>query len=145
MDKWYNLCMLQKHNESLVLLTYKEKILLMIKNYVFNSGEQKTWCMVGGEKSNNESFENTILRKIKEEMKIEIGSVKFLSIISSDNKNTYFYHGKLTDNNVNLIERSDGQELQFFDLKELNKIRLTLSAETFFSQNKNTIEELLTN
>lgn len=137
--------MIRKLNESLILLTYKEKILLMIRNYVINSGLHKTWRMIGGEKENNESFEKTIIRKIKEEMNIKISDVKLLLVASSDNKNTYFYHGKLTDNNVNLIERAEGQELQFFDLKELDKLQLTASTNLFFTQNKNTIEQLLSN
>jgi ADP-ribose pyrophosphatase YjhB (NUDIX family) len=137
--------MIRKFNESLVLLTYKEKILLMIRNYVFNSGLQKTWRMIGGEKGNNESFEKTITRCIKEEMKIEISGVKLLLIAPSDDRNTYFYHGKLTDNNVNFIQRAEGQELQFFDLKELDKIQLATSANLFFAQNKNIVEELLAN
>lgn len=101
--------------------------------------------MIGGEKVNNESCERTITRKIKEEMNIKINDVKLLLVTSSDNKDIYFYHGKLTDNNVNLIERAEGQELQFFDLKELNKLQLTTSADLFFTQNKNIVEELLAN
>ncbi len=137
--------MISKLNESLVLLTYKEKILLMIRNYIFNSGAQKIWRLVGGEKENNESFEKTITRCIKEEMNIEIADVKFLLVSPGDNKNTYFYHGKLTDNNVNLIERSEGQELQFFDLKELDKLQLATTADIFFTKNRNIVEGLLIN
>jgi ADP-ribose pyrophosphatase YjhB (NUDIX family) len=137
--------MIRKLDESLILLTYKEKILLMIRGYVFNSGLKKTWCMIGGEKKGNESFEKTIVRKVKEEMNIKIGDVKLLLIEPSDNKNTYIFHGKLTDSNVNLIERSEGQELQFFDLKELNKLQLATSADLFFTQNKNIVEDLLVN
>lgn len=137
--------MIRKLDESLILLTYKEKILLMIRNYIFNSGAQKIWCMVGGKKGNNESFEKTIIRKIKEEMNIKISDVKFLLASPVDNKNTYFYHGKLTDNNVNFIQRSEGQELQFFDLKELDKLQLATSADLFFTKNRNIVEELLTN
>lgn len=137
--------MAHKINESLILLTYKEKILLMIRNYVFNSGLQKTWSMIGGEKGSNESCEKTINRKIKEEMNIRISDVKLLLVVPSDNKNTYFYHGKLTDSNVNLIQRAEGQELQFFDLKELGKLQLATSANLLFTQNKNLVEELLVN
>jgi len=137
--------MIRKLSESLVLLTYKEKILLMIRNYVFNSGLQKTWCMIGGKRESNESCEKTIIRKIKEEMNIKINDVKLLLVAPSDDKDTYFYHGKLTDKNVNFIERAEGQELQFFDLKELDKIQLTTSANLFFTQNKNIVEELLAN
>lgn len=137
--------MIRKLNESLILLTYKEKILLMIRNYVFNSGKQKIWRMIGGEKESNESCEKTITRCIKEEMNIEISTIKLLLVTPSDNKDTYFYHGKLTDNNVNLIERTEGQELQFFDLKELDKIQLTTSANLFFTENRNIVEKLLVN
>ncbi len=137
--------MIRKINESLILLTYKEKILLMIRDYVFNSGVQKIWRMIGGEKGQDESCEKTITRCIKEEMNIKISDVKLLLVVPFDNKNTYFYHGKLTDNNVNLIERAEGQELQFFDLKELDKLQLTTSANLFFTQNRNIVEELLVN
>lgn len=137
--------MIRKLNESLILLTYKEKILLMIRNYVFNSGVAKIWRMIGGEKEDNESFEKSIARKIKEEMNIKINDVKLLLVVPSNDKNTYFYHGKLTDSNVNLIERSEGQELQFFDLKELDKLQLAASTNLFFARNRNTVEELLAN
>lgn len=137
--------MIRKPNESLVLLTYKEKILLMIKDYVFNSGLQKTWRMIGGKRGINESCEKTITRYIKEEMNIKINDVKLLLVAPSDNKNTYFYYGKLTDNNVNFIERAEGQELQFFNLRELDKLQLSTSVDLFFKQNRDIIEELLTN
>lgn len=137
--------MIRKLNETLILLTYKEKILLMIRNYVFNSGLQKTWRMIGGTKENSESFEKAITRCVREEMNIEINDVKLLLVSLSDEKNTYFYHGKLTDNNVNFIERAEGQEIQFFDLKELDKLHLAASANLFFRQNRNIVEELLVN
>ena len=137
--------MIRKPNETLILLTYKEKILLMIRNYVFNSGIRKTWSMIGGKKEDNESCEKTISRKIKEEMNIKIADVKLILTTSSGDKEIYFYHGKLTDDNVNFIQRSEGQELQFFDLDELNSIQLAASADLFFTQNKNIIEGLLVN
>jgi len=137
--------MLRKSGESLILLTYKEKILLMIRNYVFNSGLKKIWCMIGGKKENNESFEKTIVRKIKEEMNIEVSDVKFLLVSLSNDKDIHFYHGKLTDNNVNRIERAEGQELQFFNLKELDRLQLVASANLFFTRHRSAVEELLIN
>lgn len=101
--------------------------------------------MVGGEKISNESSEKTIIRKIKEEMNIKINDIKLLFVAPSNDKDTYFYHCKLTDKDVNLIERADGQELQFFNLKELSKLQLATSADLFFTQNRNIIEDLLVN
>lgn len=101
--------------------------------------------MIGGKKENNESFEKTIVRKIKEEMNIEVSNVKLLLISPSFDKDIHFYHGKLTDNNVNLIERAEGQELQFFNLKELDKLQLAASANLFFTRHRSAVEELLVN
>jgi len=137
--------MIHKLNESFILLTYKAKILLMIRNHVFNSGIQKVWHMIGGENGNNESFETTITRRVKEEMNIKINDIELLTVESTETKNTYFYHGKLTDNNVNYIERAEGQELQFFDLKELNKLQLSAPTNLFFTQKRTVVEELLAN
>ena len=100
----------------------------MIRDYDLTARLKKTWSMIGGRKENNESFEKTIVRKIKEEMNIEVSSVKLLLISPLDDKNIHFYHGKLTDNNVNRIERAEGQELQFFNLKELDKLQLAASS-----------------
>ncbi|MDO8583170.1 MAG: NUDIX hydrolase, partial [bacterium] len=125
--------------------TYKEKILLMIRDYDLTARLKKTWCMIGGKKEGNESFEKTITRKIKEEMNIVISDVKFLLVSPSDEKDIHFYHGKLTDKNVNCIERAEGQELQFFNLKELYKLQLVASTNLFFRENRDTIENLLSN
>ena len=137
--------MINKCSESLILLTYKEKILLMIRDYDLTARLKKTWSMIGGRKENNESFEKTIVRKIKEEMNIEVSNVKFILVSLSNDKDIHFYHGKLTDNNVNRIERAEGQELQFFNLNELDKLELAASANLFFTQNRSTVEELLAN
>ncbi len=137
--------MIHKSSESLIFLTYKEKILLMIRDFDLTSRLKKTWCMIGGKKENNESFDKTVVRKIKEEMNIEVNDVKFLLVSPFDDKDIHFYHGKLTDNNVNRIERAEGQELQFFNLRELDKLQLASSSNLFFTRHRSAVEELLAN
>ncbi len=117
----------------------------MIRDYDLTSRLKKTWCMIGGKKENNESYEKTITRKIKEEMNIEVSTIKLLLISPLDDKDIHFYHGKLTDNNVDRIERAEGQELQFFNLKELDKLPLAISTNLFFTQHRSTVEKLLAN
>lgn len=137
--------MIHKLNESLVLLTYKEKILLMIKDYAANSTVQKIWRMIGGKKDSNESFEKSVVRCIKEEMNIEVGGLKFLLVSPAVDVNIHFYHGRLTDSNVNGIERAEGQELGFFDIEELDSLKLTESTNLLFTQHRKAVEELLVN
>lgn len=117
----------------------------MIRDFDLTSRLKKTWCMIGGKKENNESFEKTIERRIKEEMNIEVSNVKFLLTSFLEDKDIHFYHGKLTDNNVNRIERAEGQELQFFNLRELDKLQLASSSNLFFTRHRGAVEELLAN
>ena len=117
----------------------------MIRDYDFTAGLKKVWCMVGGKKEDNESYEKTIVRKIKEDMNIEVSNVKLLLISPIGDNDIHFYHGKLTDNNVNRIQRAEGQELQFFNLKELCNLQLAASANLLFTKHRSAVEELLIN
>lgn len=128
---------------SCVLLTYKGKILLLSPDLDPNSLEQRSWCLIGGENVDAESFEQTIYRKIKYTTKLELKNIHLLSSSLHKNHDKYFYHGELTDNDVNLMERREGQRLEFFTLVELKKLSLTGATELFLAEYKNAVEELL--
>jgi len=107
-------------SSSLILLTYKGKILLMHKQKSVIDEENHPWCFIGGIKGNKESFENALSRTVEKETGIKIENVEFVS--------EFCYHAKLTDDNVNKIQRAENQLLDFFTLKEVKK--LFLSGET---------------
>jgi NADH pyrophosphatase NudC (nudix superfamily) len=104
----------------LILLTYKGKVLLMHKQDSVIDEEKHPWSFISGIKDKSESFEKTLARRVHKEMGIKIENVEFVS--------EYYYHAKLTDDNVNHIRRSENQLLDFFSLKEVKK--LFLSNET---------------
>jgi len=105
---------------SLILLTYKGKVLLMHKQKSVIDEEKHPWSFISGVKDKNESFEKTMIRRVHKEMGIRIDNIEFVS--------KFCYHARLTDYNVNNIKRSENQLLDFFSLKEAKK--LFLSSET---------------
>lgn len=108
---------------SLILLTYKNKALLMHKQKSVIDEEKHPWSFISGVKDGKETFENALIRRVHKEMGIKIENVEFVS--------NFCYHARLTDENVNSIKRSENQLLDFFNLSELRKLFLSLPTQQF--------------
>lgn len=121
--------------QSLIFLTYKGKALLMNKKMDAIDAEKHPWCFIGGIKGEKESFENALTRRVEKEMGIKISNVTYLS--------KYCYHADLTDDDVNNIERSENQTLDFFSLRELKQLFVSTTTAQFMSQHSNLIEKSL--
>lgn len=136
--------MVNKMDAGLIALTYKGKILLLHQDPIPPTTvfEQKIWCFIEAEKGKNESCEQAIFRKVKQETNIKLNNVEFISTKLHDNQIRYFYHAQLTDKNVNEIKRGDGQNLDFFSLKELESLLLTAPTKLFATQHKDLLVKL---
>lgn len=115
-----------KNPQGLILLTYKGKILLMYKRNGPGDEEQHLWSFIGGVREKKESFENALVRKVEKEVGIRIENVEFVSEAC--------YYARLTDDNVNKMERAENQLLDFFSLKELDNLFLSKTTRQFISK-----------
>lgn len=88
--------------------------------------EQHPWCLIGGIKEEKESFENAMVRRVEKEMGIKVDKVEYVS--------EYCYHARLTDDNVNKIQRAENQLLDFFTLKEVKNLSLSNTTAQFISK-----------
>lgn len=111
---------------SLILLTYKGKVLLMHKQKSVIDEENHPWCFIGGVRENKESFEIAMARRVEKETGIKIENIEYLS--------ENCYHARLTDDNVNKMKRSENQLLDFFTLKEVRKLFLSNLTGQFISK-----------
>ena|SRR5947208_2943276 len=145
MQTCYNGCVIHTIDVSLGLLTYNDKVLLMLRdNRLHISGANK-WCFVGGGKEQGESFEQAVLREIKESTGLHLLSVTLLTTITDTVGKNYVYHATLTTDNLNNIKRGEGQDLNFFTLPEVEKLSLATATKIFFSNNKDTLQKILHN
>ena len=115
----------------LILLTYKGKALLMYKSNSPIDVEKHEWCFINGKRNDKESFEEALLRKVEIEASIKVDGVELVS--------ENFYHARLTDDNVNRIKRGERQLLDFFTLREIQKLHLEASTKSFISKFGNLI------
>ena len=111
---------------SLILLTYKGKVLLMYKMNSAIDAEKHEWCFIGGGRGEKESYEQALSRRVEIEANIKIEDVEFLS--------ESCYHASLTDDNVNNIRRDEGQLLDFFTLREIQKLTLSEATKLFIDK-----------
>ena len=114
---------MDKRIPCLILLTYKGKALLMHKDNSAIDEEKHPWCFIGAVKEEKESFENAMSRRVEKEMGIKIENVEFVA--------EFCYHARLTDDDVNKIERAENQLLNFFTLKESKKLFLSMPTQQF--------------
>lgn len=107
----------------LILLTYKGKVLLMHKQKNVLDEEKHPWGLISCIKESNQSFEEVLTKRVQKEMGIKIENIECVS--------EFYYHAKLTDDNVNQIIRSEHQLLDFFTLKEIDKLFLSSQTAKF--------------
>ena len=125
---------MDKIGVSLILLTYKRKILLMHRD---NSPIIKSaWCFIEGEKEKNKSFEESMFRKVEKETSLKLTAATLVANWMYNNETKCFYHAELTDEHVNNIKREEGQTLDFFTFREVEKLALTVSAAAFVTKYK---------
>lgn len=114
-----------KVSPCLILLTYKGKALLMRKDNSPVDEDNHPWCFITAVKEEKESFEKVMSERVEKETGIKIGKVEFVA--------ESCYHARLTDDNVNNIERAENQLLNFFTLEESKKLFLSKSTLKFIS------------
>lgn len=97
-------------------------------SFINNPIDERTrsWSFIAGIREKRESFEVALARSIKKEMGIVIENIEYVS--------DSFYHARLSDSDVNNIQRSDNQLLDFFSLKEIEQLSLTKRTEKFISK-----------
>ena len=130
-------------NTSVILLTYKCKVLLSVNDFNSENPAQNVWGMIESKKRAYESFLEPILHKIKDEMNIKLKNVSFLFKTEHEDEILYFSHGKLTDDDVNSITRKEKQEIGFYTLLEAVKLQLAPATSSLVSEHRHELEQLL--
>ena len=117
-----------------MLLTFKEKNPIVV--------QKAPWQFIGGLRQKNKSEEETITRIVERETSIKLESVEFLSSQSVDDSIEHFYSAKLTDKDVNNMERLEGQTINFFAVSEIEKLPLSSSTQLFIAKHRDFLESV---
>ena len=107
-----------------------------------NALQNVIWHFIGGLKQKDKSEAETITRLVERETSIKLVSVEFLSSQSLDDSIEHYYSAKLTDEDVNKMERTEGQLINFFTSSEIERLALTSSTKHFISKHKELLENI---
>ena len=123
--------------QSLVLLTYKGKILLRLQEsdptLIGNNritAKSNVWSFIGATISKNKTIKESIVEKVKRSTSIQLTNINYVKGITQD-KNIHYFHAELSDNNINNIVRKDGEVMQFFTLNEIDGLTLSMPSREF--------------
>lgn len=117
---------------SLILLTYKGKILLMTHEELNPSSSNSHWFLIGGAKHKNEKIKDAIVRIVEKETSLRLSNIASVFEQEATSGKRIFYHASLTDHQVNNIKRIDGHLLNFFSLKEAEELPQSPIIHTLF-------------
>lgn len=99
------------------------------------------WRFIGRNKEKGKSMEETIRREVNRQIGVNLQNIRFLSTVEDDTTQKHYYHGQLTDAQVNNMKRDNGQTIQFYTLKELGKIPVSPSTRDFLTQHSTIFEK----
>ena len=90
----------------LILLTYKNKALLVYEYESSIDEEKHEWTFFKAMKKGKGSLKEALIKVVYKEAGVKLGNIKYLS----DN----FYHAELSDKDVNSIKREENCNCLFF-------------------------------
>lgn len=120
---------------NLILISYKNKILLSTTDSLM---EENVWGFIGDEKFRFKTQSDTIqfIRKTMNPGPISVNK----EILS---KNKSIFQIKLSDKNVNSIERLRGFRLEFYSIEEMENLKLTNGTKAFIENFRVEIIQLI--
>jgi len=125
------------------LVVYKGKILLIRRDNKPTIPNPNMWSIPGGQVEKGESFDEALVREIKEEIGITPKNYQLLGFFETEKQNA-IYLLELTNEEIQEIKLGDeGQELKWFKPQEIADIDAVPIVKDFFQKNAKEIEPLI--
>jgi len=125
------------------LVVYKGKILLIRRDNKPTIPNPNMWSIPGGQVEKGESFDEALVREIKEEIGITPKNYQLLGFFETEKQNA-IYLLELTNEETQEIKLGDeGQELKWFKPQEIADIDAVPIVRDFFQKNAKKVEPLI--
>ncbi len=124
--------------KNFILISYKSKLLLKSIDSPFEKG---AWGLIGEEGAWSRPPIDSAIDIVKKTTKLNIKVIHKLPL--KNEKLKYIFCVKLTDKNVNSIVRDENQRLEFYTLREAEKLNLTTTTGDFILNHQGEIKTFL--
>jgi len=127
-----------------VLMIYKKKILLLLRDNKPDITDPNKWCLPGGGLEENETFEQALVREVKEETNIDIKNYKLIGILKIKDHKGAVYFSYLTDKEAKQAKLgSEGQKLKFFSCRKIKDLESSTTLKSAFDLHSKYITECI--
>jgi 8-oxo-dGTP pyrophosphatase MutT (NUDIX family) len=126
------------------LITFKGKLLLLLRDNTPTIPSPNCWSLIGGGSERNETPIMTYFREAKEEANITPKNTRFLFILKGNGSKRYIFHSCLSQDDFDQIKLgNEGQYLGFFRFAELKTIQLGKTMTFILMRYRYLLRELL--
>lgn len=120
----------------IIFVNNNKEVLLLLRDNKPDIPFPNCWDIPGGHVESGETPGQAIVREMKEELSLDIGSFKLFEIIESENITDHIFW-KRNDLKVDQIVLNEGQEIKFFSHSDINDIEIAFGfkkvLERFFT------------
>ena len=126
---------------------YNKKILLILRDNKPDIPNPNTWNFPGGGIEEGEAPLETLKRELQEEISIIPKDIHWLGKTTYYNKVSVYRYIVWLDQNEyeDLILGDEGQRMEFFDLSEVIKLKLSLQTRQYIEKTYEQIEDFINN
>ena len=123
----------------IILLNSENKVLLILRDNKTSIPYPNMWDIPGGQIEEGETPEEAIRREMMEELGIEeLGEITLFNVYESSNPTDFIFWEKV-NLDVKEINLQEGQEIKYFNLKQIRKIKLAFNYNTVLEEFYNQI------
>lgn len=131
------------------LITYNKKVLMLLRDNNPEILNPNCWQLIGGNLEANETPIEALIREIKEESNLQIPKndpIEIGRIIVPGKQEYFFYWIKLSGEKIKDIKLgNEGQKIDFFSIKELDKMNLGPNFFSYFQEFKEGLKNIVEN
>ena len=104
-----------------------DKLLVFFRRKIREGKEITYYALPGGHVEGDDSFEDTVIRELKEEMNLDIEIIDYLGKLLVDNREEHYYHAKIVGGELQFggeeLERNNDNnyyEIRWLPISELD-------------------------
>lgn len=104
-----------------------EKLLVFFRRKIKDGKEVTYYAIPGGHVEGKETYEETVIRELKEEMNLDIKILGYLGVMNVDNREEHYYHAEILSGEIKFggeeLDRNSSTnyyEIRWLPLNELD-------------------------
>jgi 8-oxo-dGTP diphosphatase len=108
----------KRRSASILFVNGRNDVLLVLRDDIQNIPYPNRWCIPGGHAEENETFEECIIREMREEMELDVRDFETYSIVEREDVVVTFFWKKV-DFQIADMCLHEGQELRWFSEQDI--------------------------